>query len=104
MECLAIIKAIQHFDIYLKDRSFTLYTNYKALAILQMQSQLRGRRTRWIAELKNYQFYAKHFLGKENHMVDYLLRYSVREPLQMLEEDIRKSKFIRIILYIKKEV
>jgi len=54
-----------------------------------MQSQLRERRTKWIAKLKNYQFYTKHFLGKKNHMADYLFRYLVGELLQMLKEDIR---------------
>src|SRR6266498_4664039 len=69
-----------------------------------MQSQLRGRRARWIAELKNYQFHAKHFPGKENHMADYLFRYPVRKLLQMLEEDVRMSKFVGVILYNKKGV
>jgi len=37
-------------------------------------------------------------------MADYLSRYPIGEPLQMLEEDIRISKFIRVILYTKKEI
>src|SRR6266540_3156136 len=75
LECLAIIEAIRHFDAYLRNRPFTLYTDYEALATLRTQSQPRGRRARWIAELKNYQFHAKHFPEKENHMADYLSRY-----------------------------
>src|SRR6266542_4113560 len=102
LECLAIIEAIRHFDPYLRDTTFTLYTNHEALATLRTQSQPKGRRARWIAKLKNYQFHAKHFLGKENHMADYLLRYPVGEPLQMLEKDVRMSKFVRIVLYNRK--
>ncbi len=37
-------------------------------------------------------------------MVDYLSRYLVRESLQMLEENVRKPKFIGVILYTKKEI
>ena len=37
-------------------------------------------------------------------MADYLLRYLVRELLQMLEEDVRMSKFVRVVLYTKKRV
>jgi len=104
LECLAIIEAVRHFDAYLKDTIFTLYTDYEALATLRTQFQPRGRRARWIAELKNYQFHAKHFSGKENYMADYLLRYPVGEPLQMLEEDIRMPKFVGVVLYNKKEI
>ncbi len=74
------------------------------LATLYTQSQSRGKRVRWIAKLKNYQFYAKYFSGKENYMADYLFRYLVGEILQMLEEDIRMSKFIGVVLYIKKDI
>ena len=81
-----------------------MYTDHEALATLRMQSQPRERRARWIAELKNYQFHVKHFPGKENHMADYLLRYPVGEPLQMLEKDVRMSKFIGVVLYNKKGI
>ena len=69
-----------------------------------MQFQLRGRRARWIAELKNYQFHVKNFSEKENHMADYFLRYPVEESLTILEEDIRIPKFVRIVLYTKKGI
>src|SRR6266498_3966112 len=69
-----------------------------------MQSQLRERRARWIAELKNYQFHVKHFPEKENHMADYLSRYPVGELLQMLEENVRMPKFVGVVLYNKKRI
>ena len=78
--------------------------DHEALATLRTQSQPRGRRARWIAELKNYQFHAKHFSGKENHMADYLSRYPIGELLQMLEENVRMSKFVRVVLYNKKGI
>ncbi len=69
-----------------------------------MQFQPRGRRIRWIAELKSYQFHVKHFFDKENHMADYLSRYLVKESLQMLEKNVRMPKFIEIVLYTKKGI
>jgi len=60
LECLAIVEAVQHFDRYLRERSFTIYMDYQALAILRMQQNLKGRKARWIVELKNYDFKAKH--------------------------------------------
>ncbi len=69
-----------------------------------MQFQPRERRAIWIAELKNYQFHAKHFSGKENYMADYLSRYPIGELLQMLKEDVHKSRFIEVVLYIKKSI
>ena len=37
-------------------------------------------------------------------MADYLSRYSVGKLLQMLEEDVRMSKFIGVVLYTKKGI
>jgi len=69
-----------------------------------MQSQPRRRRAKWIAKLKNYQFHTKYFFGKENHMINYLLKYPVKESLHMLKKNNRRSKFIRIVLYTKKGI
>src|SRR6266498_5409372 len=80
----------------------TLYIDHKTLATLHMQSQLRKRRARWIVKFKSYQFHVKYFLGKENHMINYLSKYLIRNPLQMLEENIRMLKFVEIALYTKK--
>ena len=88
----------------MKNKSFTLYTNHKALATLRTQFQLREKRARWIAELKNYQFYTKYFLDKKNYMADYLSRYSVEKSLQMLEKNTRMLKFVEVVLYTKKRI
>ncbi len=37
-------------------------------------------------------------------MIDYLLKYPVKESLQMLKENDRRSKFIGVVLYIKKRI
>ncbi len=37
LECLAIVEAVRHFDRYLRERSFTIYTGHQALTMLKMQ-------------------------------------------------------------------
>ena len=37
-------------------------------------------------------------------MADYLSRYPVGEPLQMLKEDVRMPKFVGVVLYNKKGI
>jgi len=37
-------------------------------------------------------------------MADYLSKYPVGKSLQMLKEDIRMFKFMRIVLYTKKRI
>ena len=43
LECLAIIEAVRHFDAYLRDKPFILYTDHEALATLRTQA-LSGKR------------------------------------------------------------
>ncbi len=72
LECLAIIEVVWHFDGYLRERSFTVYTDHQVLATLRMQQNPKGRKARWIAKLKNYDFKAKHWPGNDNSIADYL--------------------------------
>jgi len=37
-----------------------------------MQQNPKGRKARWIVELKNYDFKAKYWLGNDNGIADYL--------------------------------
>ncbi len=60
LECLAIVEAVRHFDGYLREKLFIIYTDHQALATLRTQQNSKGRKARWIAELKNYDFKAKH--------------------------------------------
>ncbi len=77
---------MQHFDGYLRERPFTIYTNHQALAILRMQQNSKGRKARWIAELKNYDFKAKHWPGYDNGIADYLSQNSASELINYIKD------------------
>ena len=46
--------------------------DHQALATFRMQQNLKGYKARWIAELKNYDFKAKHWSGNDKSIADYL--------------------------------
>ncbi len=87
LECLAIVEAVRHFDGYLREKPFTIYTDHQALATLRTQQNPKGRKARWIAELKNYDFKAKHWPGRDNGIADYLSRNPTTEPIAYIEDE-----------------
>ena len=74
MECLAIVKAIPHFEIYLSVQPFIVVTDHKALQYLQSACHLNGRLTRWDLQLQHHNFIIKHRLGKSHQNADGLSR------------------------------
>ncbi len=87
LECLAIVEAICHFDGYLREKPFTIYTNHQALATLRTQQNSKGRKARWITELKNYNFKAKHWPGSDNGIADYLSRNPAPEFINYIKDE-----------------
>ncbi len=72
LECLAIIRAVEHFAVYLTGRSFTVQTYHRALQFLQQSRHLNGRLTRWALTLQQYIFDIKYRPGKNNGNADSL--------------------------------
>ena len=56
MECLAVVKAVDHFAIYLLGQRFTVVTDHQALVALQETSRLNGCLMRWALALQAYKF------------------------------------------------
>lgn len=79
-ECLAIVKAIDHFQVYLTGVSFTVTTDHSCLQYLQSMKDSGGRLTRWALKLQPYRFRVKHRPGKENQNADALSRQAWKEP------------------------
>ena len=74
LECLAVIRAIDHFAVHLSGRPFTVMTDHQALQYLQSSRHLNGRLTRWALQLQHYDFVIKYRPGKSHQNADGLSR------------------------------
>ena len=88
LECLAIIRALEHFALYLTGRSFTVQTDYRALQFRQQSRHLNGQFTRWVLTLQQYTFDIQYRPGKNNDNADGLSRqaWSPDEGARLFEE------------------
>ena len=59
LECLAVVKTIDHFAIHLLGRFFTVVTNYHGLVAFQDSSRLNGCLMRWALALQVFDFVLK---------------------------------------------
>ncbi len=75
--------------------------NYQTLAIFRTQQNPKGRKARWIAELKNYDFKAKHWPSNDNSIADYLSRNPVSESINYIKDEQMYPKFVRVVTYDK---
>ncbi|GET65228.1 enzymatic polyprotein, putative [Rhizophagus irregularis DAOM 181602=DAOM 197198] len=73
-ECYAIVWGIQHFHKYLINRKFEVVTDHAALKGLMTAKVPKGKRSRWVIELEQYDFEITHRPGKENKNADALSR------------------------------
>ena len=74
LECLAVVKAVDHFAIYLIGCKFTVLTDHRALLALQESTRLTGRLMRWALALQVFQFELKYRPGILYQNVDGLSR------------------------------
>ncbi len=95
---------MRHFDGYLRERPFTIYIDHQALATLRTQQNPKGRKVRWIAELKNYDFKAKHWPGNDNGIVDYLSQNLASKPTNYIEDEQMYPKFVEVVTYDEDDI
>ncbi len=74
MECLAVVKAVDHFAIHLLGQRFTVVTDHRALVALQESSRLNGRLMRWALALQAYNFDIHYRPGKYHQNANGLSR------------------------------
>lgn len=77
-ECLALLLALQHFDVYLNVtvHPILVYTDHNPLTFLHKLSNKNQRLTRWSLLLQEYNIIIKHIIGKDNVIADALSRVS----------------------------
>ena len=74
LECLAVVSAIKHFEIYLAGQTFELVTDHQALKGMQSSSNHNRRLTRWALFLQDFSFKVTYRPGAENANADGLSR------------------------------
>ena len=78
-ECLALILAIQHFDIYISSSSkpTIVYTDHNPLVFFHKMKNKNRRLLNWSLMLQEYSLQIEHVKGKDNICVDVLSRNCV---------------------------
>ena len=79
LECLVVVRVIDHFAIHLLVHDFTLVTDHHALAALRSSGKLNGRLLRWALALQLYIFKVKFRPGKDHSNADGLSRQDWEE-------------------------
>lgn len=78
-ESLAIVRAVEHFRMYLTGVHFQVVTDHECLKYLQARKDCTGRLTRWALKLQEYDFEVKHRPGAQNGNADRLSRQAYPE-------------------------
>ena len=75
-ECLALLLALQHFDVYLNVtvHPILVFTDHNPLTFLHKMSNKNQRLTRWSLLLQEYNIVIHHIKGKDNVIADALSR------------------------------
>ncbi len=73
-ECLALIRSIEHWRVYLLGKRFTAFTDHASLQWLLAVSDPNGRLVRWRLRLSAYDCDVIHRPGKDNIVPDALSR------------------------------
>ena len=75
-EALALILAVQHFDVYLGSSSspIEIFTDHNPLVFTDRMQNQNQRLMRWSLILQQYPLNVKHIRGKDNIVADALSR------------------------------
>ena len=75
-ECLALILALQHFEVYVTSSSLpiTVYSDHNPLVFLHKLRSKNQRLLRWSLMLQEFNIIVKHIRGKDNLIADCLSR------------------------------
>ena len=76
LECLAVVKSVEHFGHYLAGKKFTIIMDHKALEALQTSRRLTERLARWALTLQQYSYDVQYKSGAKHQNADGLSRQS----------------------------
>ena len=75
-ECLALVLAIQHFEVYLSSSSLPIcvFSDHNPLVFINKMKNSNQRLLRWSLMLQEYNIEVRHIRGKDNVIADCLSR------------------------------
>lgn len=91
LECLALVKAVDHFGHYLVGKHFLVTTDHKALEALQTSRHLTGRLARWALSLQHLSYTVQYKAGATHQNADGLSRQSWVSTDENIAEDIAED-------------
>ena len=90
LECLALIKATEHFEHYLVGKHFVVKTDHKPLEALKTSKRLTGRLARWALSLQHLNYTVQYKAGKNHQNADGMsYRQAWEKSDSSLAEDVK---------------
>lgn len=82
LECLAVVRAVEHFRIYLEGKRFHLYVRQASLTWLFRDTPLKPILARWVLRLQAYDFQVHNLKGSSNPAEAHALARSEAERVK----------------------
>ena len=89
-----MVESIHHFEIHLCDKTFTVFTDHKALTNLLSSTHLNRKLWRWALYIQQFCVSFKYRPGKDSVVADYLSRQAwptAEQPVPALEPEQRSA-------------
>ena len=86
-ECLALVWAIQKFQLYLYGTHFKVQCDHQPLTALASSQNLNARLMRWSLLLQPYSFQVEYIPGKQNLGADFLSRHPPSNATSLLNPE-----------------
>ena len=103
LECLAVVKSVQHFHEFLFGQHFTLLTDHKPLeALFRSENQmLTNTVQQWLDILMEYSFDVEYIPGVENQLPDKLSRLYWEIEREEPDDSSKKMSLMRMTLRMR---